>query len=152
MIKSPLSKHRYFQESVALRALNITSKGFFCFFKCQALLRLKLCQIPFTVELHVSKTCKIKAPICYPCILGAGESLESVFPSWCSSRIEPEEEMLRMVYVASFFGSGEADLLGSTKQCCAAPCICCPGKYRAAFREQGDTARNLLLACCNLAL
>lgn len=102
MIKSPLSKHRYFQESVALRALNITSKGFFCFFKCQALLRLKLCQIPFTVELHVSKTCKIKAPICYPCILGAGESLESVFPSWCSSRIEPEEEMLRMVYVASF--------------------------------------------------
>lgn len=47
-------------------------------------------------------------------MLGAGESLESVFPSWCSSRIEPEEEMLRMVYVASFFGSGETDLLGSS--------------------------------------
>lgn len=66
------------------------------------------------MELHVSKTCKIKAPICYPGILGDGESLESVFPSWCSSRTKPEEEMLRMVYVASFFGSGETDLLVSS--------------------------------------
>lgn len=97
---------------------------------------------------------KIKVPICYPGILGDGESLENVFSSWCSSRIKPEEEMLRMVYVASFFGSGETDLLVSSipNSGCAAPCICCPGNYRAAFREQEGTARNLLLACCNSAI
>lgn len=121
---------------------------------CQAFLRLKLCQISFSVELHVSKTCKIKATICYPGMLGDGESLESVFPSWCSSKIEPEEEMLRMVDVASFSGSGETDLLVSSiaNSGSAAPCLCCPGKCRAAFREQGGTAMNLLLACCSSAM
>jgi len=47
-----------------------------------------------------SKTCEIKPAIRYTGILGDEESLESMFPYSCSSKIRLEEKTLRKIYIA----------------------------------------------------